>query len=533
MAYISGNRIVQPDPCVRARHHAGRQRGLQPGDDALGEGRSAARWGPYLAIAAFALLLTLAAILAPIKLHDSFWIDWVWTDQFAGQLRQGMLYPRWLPASHDGLGSPVFYYYPPLAFYPAGLLAALGLTPYAAIVATFGFAFAASGAAMYRWAQGWTNPPLAGALFYMAAPYHLADFYGRGALAETCAIALLPLLALGLKRVAKGQGFGLLALAYAAIIATHLPLALLASLLLIGPYALALGWRRTRVLLAFAAPLALGVGLAAIYLVPALALERHRDAAVLWSDPMLRPEYWLLTLGAATGMALISLKVIAVVALPAMFAAVRWRLWWARYAIICCLIVAGLIPFLWSLPLIRSVQFPFRALPFAEFGLATAIALAPRGEGRIAALLALPALALSATFLLAPAPQGPPVTLALLAERHPDVPENLPPGPRPYSWPSRWALDLATRHRTPVRQGDVTVEPLFYFPAWRVTCAGGETPTFPDPATGLLAHRGSGCATSLGWTGAEKAGAAISLLALLLLLASLIFRRAPRRDEAC
>jgi hypothetical protein len=493
--------------------------------------RSWARWRPYLAIAALACVLTLPAVLAPVKLHDSFWIDWVWTDQFADQLRAAVLYPRWLTASHDGLGSPVFYYYPPLSFYPAGLLAALGLTPYAAIIATFGLAFAASGAAFYRWAQGWTNHPLAAGLFFMAAPYHLADFYGRGALAETCAIALIPLLALGLKRVTEGRGAVLLALAYAAIIATHLPLALLASLFLVAPYAFALGWRQPRTLLAFAAPLALGVGLSAIYLVPALTLERYRDATVLWADPLLRPEFWLLINGAATGMALISLKVIAVVALPALFMAVRWHSPWARYAIVCCLIVAGLLPFIWSLPLIRSVQFPFRALPFAEFGLATAIALAPRGEGRIAALLALPALALSTTFLLAPAPAGPPVTLALLAERHPDVPEDLPPGGRPYSWPSRWALDLAARHRAPLLRGEVTIEPVFYFPAWRVTCAGQAVETFPDPATGLLAHRGTGCSRALGWTLAEKAGAAISLLALLLL--ALLFRAGARRDARC
>ena len=81
--------------------------------------------------------------------------------------------------------------------------------------------------------------------------------------------------------------------------------------------------------------------------------------------------------------------------------ALRWRSRWAAYAIACCLVVAGLLPFFWSLPLIRSVQFPFRALPFAEFGLATAIALAPRGA-RLVALLVAPALALSATFLLAP-----------------------------------------------------------------------------------------------------------------------------------
>jgi hypothetical protein len=76
----------------------------------------------------------------------------------------------------------------------------------------------------------------------------------------------------------------------------------------------------------------------------------------------------------------------------------------------------------------------------------------------------------------------------------------------------------------------VTVEPVFYFPAWRVTCAGVDVPVFPDPGgTGLLAYRGAGCTRALGWTWPEKAGAALSLIALLLLLA-LIFRPRPRRD---
>jgi hypothetical protein len=498
----------------------------------LGEERSETRWLPYLVIAAFAVLLTLPSMLSPLKLHDSFWIDWVWVDQFGDQLRQGNLYPRWLPASHDGLGSPVFYYYPPLSFYPAGLLAAFGMTPSAAIVATFGLAFAGSGAAMFRWARGWTAHPLAASLFFMAAPYHLADFYGRGALAETCAITLIPLLALGLRRVAEGKGPALAAIAYAAMIATHLPLALLASLFLVAPYALILAKGRPRALLAFVAPLAIGVGLSAIYLLPALTLEPYRDAAVLWSHDVLRPDHWLLAAHWAEpldGMRLITLKVIAVIGLPALFMAWRWRSGWAGSAIACCLIVAGLLPFFWGLPLIQSVQFPFRALPFAEFGLATAIALAP--NGRLATLLALPALALSATFLLAPAPDGAPVAPADLA-RHPDVPENLPPGARPYGWPSYWALDLAATHRAPVRQGDVTIEPVFYFPAWSVACAGNDVPAFPDPATGLLAHPGAGCTIVLRRTGPELAGAAISLAALLLLLA-LIFRARPRRDAPC
>ena len=44
-------------------------------------------------------------MLSPIKLYDSFWIDWVWVDRFRDQLRHGVLYPRWLPASHAASGA--------------------------------------------------------------------------------------------------------------------------------------------------------------------------------------------------------------------------------------------------------------------------------------------------------------------------------------------------------------------------------------------------------------------------------------------
>lgn len=66
---------------------------------------------------AVGLLLTLPAILSPPMTHDSFGIICVWADQFTSELATGNLYPRWLPQSHGGLRSPVFYYYPPLAFY--------------------------------------------------------------------------------------------------------------------------------------------------------------------------------------------------------------------------------------------------------------------------------------------------------------------------------------------------------------------------------------------------------------------------------
>jgi uncharacterized membrane protein len=87
---------------------------------------------------AAALALTLPAALSSPRLNDSFWIDWVWLDQFARELASGHPYPRWLAQSHGGLGAPDFYYYPPVAFYIGALFVFAGLSTYAALTGEAG-----------------------------------------------------------------------------------------------------------------------------------------------------------------------------------------------------------------------------------------------------------------------------------------------------------------------------------------------------------------------------------------------------------
>ena len=251
---------------------------------------------------------------------------------------------------------------------------------------------------------------------------------------------------------------------------------------MVAPFALVLAKGRPRALLAFASPLALGVGLSAIYLLPALALERYRDAAVLWSDQLLRPDHWLLV----NGIWRRAHRHGADQPQGDRRRRAAGRVHGAALALALGRLCDRLLPGRRRPPplLLEPAADPVGPVPVPRLALRR---VRPRHRDRAGAARRRgsrrcsppPALALSATFLLAPAPPGPPVTLALLAERHPDVPENLPPGPRPYSWPSRWALDLAARHRAPARQGEVTIEPLFYFPAWRVTCAGQTVETFP------------------------------------------------------
>ena len=463
--------------------------------------------------------------------QDSFWIDIVWAEQFTELLRQGILYPRWLPASFDGLGSPVFYFYGPIAFYLTGLFGLLGFSTYGSILAAFTTGMLTSGVSMYQWLKGWTGQALAGACLYMAAPYHLIDFHRRGALAEFTAFALIPLVALALKRSAQERKIGMLAIIYALLIMTHLPVALLTSLLLILPLGIATGWRDRKSLVPIITGLALGIGMTGIYLLPALLLQQHVAIDRLWIATHLQADNWSFLVPARwpdrTGSLLIISLTVAVAIPAALVFRVR-RDFWSRLTLFCCAVVAGLIPYFWSLPLVAKVQFPWRALAIAEFAVATALA-ASRLRPMILFASSVPMLTISALFLVSSAPAGE-HEITELARLHPDVPEYLPAGsPVEIGSESRWALGLAAAQPRVVTEDDRTILRRFYFPTWQVRCGAHVVPTFPDLTTRLVSYRGRGCSVERIWTRPEIAGLALSLLSLLLLFRTHAANRAARR----
>ena len=73
-----------------------------------------------LIIAGAALFLMSPALIMGAPAIDSATYTHVWTQQYASEMARGVVYPRWLPQSFEGLGSPAFYFYPPLAFHLAG-----------------------------------------------------------------------------------------------------------------------------------------------------------------------------------------------------------------------------------------------------------------------------------------------------------------------------------------------------------------------------------------------------------------------------
>lgn len=461
-----------------------------------------ARLAPTAVIMLVIAALMMPVLLGPLLNHDSFWIDYVWAKQFTALLREGVLYPRWLPWSHDGLGSPVFYYYPPLGFYLTAAFEIAGLSTYGSILAAFALGFAVSGLGTYYWLRGTPNA-LIGAIFFTLAPYHSFNFAMRGALAESVAVALLPLLAIGLGRIAGGRHWGAAAIAYAAIIMSHLPLALLVSLFFIAPYAL----RHRQHLAGFAKCCAAGIGLAAIYLVPALGLSEFRDSGPLWGNPYLRPGFW--SIFAANWdshyVGYIHVTILAL-AVPATVFAVGSRDRWAIYALAILAIALGLVPFVWSLPLLRDVQFPYRILPLAELAIAAAIASSDMKPAIRVGSLAVPLLW---SAVLASTPHEPGPDRLAVEQHHLDVTEYVPPGALQPDDTAPW---LASPREGRVPAPEVpgwSVQPTFYFPAW--SCA------VPEPKTKLLMHRPD-CRPQLRMTPQEKIGAAISLAALLALV---------------
>lgn len=136
--------------------------------------------------------------------------------EFDRSVQEGILYPRWAPDFAFGFGYPIFNINAPLAYFvaEAGHLAGLGFVE--AVKVTFGLGFVLSGMAMYLFARDAVGRGggLLAAVIYVYMPYHLADVYVRGALAESFAFIFVPIVFWSVRRLlavgpeVRGQGTG-------------------------------------------------------------------------------------------------------------------------------------------------------------------------------------------------------------------------------------------------------------------------------------------------------------------------------------
>ena len=524
-------------------------------------------WSAWLVHAAAAAVLMAPAFLIGTWNADSFIHNVAWVDGVAAEMAQGFAYPRWLTTGFEGMGSPSFYFYPPLPFLIMGAakLFVGHLVSTNAILQIYAFvALAASGLAMWGWLRRETNPgaALLGSLAYVTMPYHLAEHYLRGAAGELTAYAILPLLLVSIRRACRREGGGLpgCSLAYAALIFAHLPSALLVSLFVIPVYACwLLGFRREH--LASYAWLAgaftLGLMLSAIYLVPALSLQHHISAHFLWDghygasrwliwnildypDPRIR--FLLLSYLALAGGLLA-----AWTAVNRQAAGRREIGFFLVWTLSLLLILLGAIPPLWNISLLASVQFPWRMLLIVDalWIYAATLMLTAAGSARAALPLAIAfgastlasALLFIQMSLAGEAVKGQgdflagepleylPAGITARADLRPDEGGVIPP--------SAGSVDIVRENgqlHVHVRtQAPATIIlPIYYFPAWQVYAAERRIESGPStPARLLSFHVGS---VNAAFTArrtklpAEQIGLYVSLASLSVLLLGACWR---------
>ncbi|HEY0794209.1 MAG TPA: hypothetical protein VGD64_00365 [Acidisarcina sp.] len=250
-------------------------------------------------IAFTALLATLPLALRGTSCgHDFVFHIQSWL-RAAADWRMGLFYPHWVAAANYGAGEPRLVFYPPASWMLGGLLGRV--LPWAAVSVVFVLlALGSAGFAMYALAREWVDRDAAAmaACLYIANPYAVFVAYERTAYGELLGTVWMPLILLYALRKPRRSDAKLdlgastpsrysttlhdsteslipLALCVCAVWLTNAPAAVMACYMLAVVAGIAaICERQSWSVLRAAGGGALGMGLAAFYIVPA-AYERR------------------------------------------------------------------------------------------------------------------------------------------------------------------------------------------------------------------------------------------------------------------
>lgn len=242
--------------------------------------RHDAIWRRILIVGAVAALVAtiVACFVVPIVGQDSR-VHLHWLGMFPQLVVDGTLYPRWLPESLSGFGSPAFYFYPPASYWLAAVVSLGGVTtPESLYAITSVIALLVSGAAAYLYLKEIASTrtlALLGGLVYCVFPYRIVDLFIRNAFSEHFAFVFIPLLLISVR--ASGNGERWRSAFWAAVSTGGLLLSSIPTAVIVGYTVPVLLWahgaitkERRRSLAYFVAGSMIGVLVASIYVLPAL-----------------------------------------------------------------------------------------------------------------------------------------------------------------------------------------------------------------------------------------------------------------------
>lgn len=353
--------------------------------------------GPALILLAAIAAITPQLIRGNSCGHDLNFHFFSWLDA-QQSWRQGILYPRWAPSPDYGAGEPRFIFYPPLSWMAGAALGFVLPWDLVPIALTF-LLLAGTGLAVRALAREVLEdgPATLAGCAAMLFGYALFTAYERTAFAELTGGIWVPLVMLYmlrdrnpsasvLTRAVDGSA-ALLAMPLAAAWLSDAPLGVMASYLL-AAMALALGLltRSLAPIIRAAIATPLGLGVAAVYIVPAVweqrwvaisrttgelgykiqgnwLFARHSDPNLAFHDAVLHQ---------------VSVIAVAMVAITLFAVLMSWRRsgppgprkWWLPLAAIPLVVLSLQLPIsmpVWSLlPELHFMQFPWRWLVAVE-----------------------------------------------------------------------------------------------------------------------------------------------------------------------
>jgi hypothetical protein len=320
----------------------------------------------------------------------------VWLASFDAGLWRGELYPRWMPELWFGSGAPDFFFYGPLPFWVTSIFGR-GICWSCDIPTLLNagslIILALSGLGYFLFASRFLdlNRALIAAGIYMILPYHLMIDWGlRQALGELGAFSVFPFIAYflaGLSRGERWSGVGF-AVSVAALILCHLPSVVICATVLI-PAAIYYGYEKKqspRAMFAFFGSAVLwafvGLGISAFYWLPAFGLLSEVSSQTLWQSGF-NWSHWLFFDGTPEpNEALTMLMKVWLIGVSIFTGVVFTRLrkntelavWVTLPFLIAWVFLTPLSWPLWQyLPFLQAIQFPWRFMMIAEFGLPLAI----------------------------------------------------------------------------------------------------------------------------------------------------------------